>query len=63
VQARESAAHPIVSQGLDPTLGYPHACAGQGVALLTDLMERLRPQVDRPVLVFVPSRTFILSAF
>jgi CRISPR-associated endonuclease Cas1 len=47
-----------VSQGLDPTIGYLHVCRPRRVALVYDLMEPLRPQVDRLVLDFVRSHTF-----
>jgi CRISPR/Cas system-associated endonuclease Cas1 len=41
-----------VSQGLDLTIGYLHTCRPGRVALVYDLMEPLRPQVDRSVLDF-----------
>ena len=47
-----------VAAGLDPTIGYLHACRPGRVALVYDLMEPLRPQVDRMVLDFVQGRTF-----
>ncbi|MDQ3540590.1 MAG: CRISPR-associated endonuclease Cas1, partial [Chloroflexota bacterium] len=47
-----------VATGLDPTMGYLHACRPGRVALVYDLMEPLRPQVDRLVLDFVQERTF-----
>jgi CRISPR-associated endonuclease Cas1 len=47
-----------VAAGLDPTIGYLHACRPGRVALVYDLMEPLRPQVDRRVLDFVQKRTF-----
>jgi len=47
-----------VAAGLDPTIGYLHACRPGRVALVYDLMEPLRPQVDRRVLDFVQGRTF-----
>jgi CRISPR-associated endonuclease Cas1 len=47
-----------VAAGLDPTIGYLHACRPGRVALVYDLMEPLRPQVDRRVLDFVQERTF-----
>jgi CRISPR-associated protein Cas1 len=55
-----------VAAGLDPTMGYLHACRPGRVALVYDLMEPLRPQVDRLVLGFVQGRSidprdFILS--
>ena len=52
-----------VSQGLDPTLGYLHTCRPRRVALVYDLMEPLRPRVDRLVLSFLRSYTFAPSDF
>jgi CRISPR-associated protein Cas1 len=50
-----------VATGLDPTIGYLHACRPGRAALVYDLMEPLRPQVDRLVLDFVRSHTFAPS--
>lgn len=47
-----------LAAGLDPTIGYLHVCRPGRVALVYDLMEPLRPQVDRLVLDFVQGRTF-----
>jgi CRISPR-associated protein Cas1 len=44
-----------VAQGLDPTIGYLHTSRRGRVALAYDLMEPLRPRVDRLVLEFLPS--------
>jgi CRISPR-associated endonuclease Cas1 len=52
-----------VAQGLDPTIGYLHTCRPGRMALVYDLMEPLRPRVDRLVLGFVRSRTFTPSDF
>jgi CRISP-associated protein Cas1 len=52
-----------VSQDLDPTIGYLHACRPGRVALVYDLLEPLRPRVDRLVLDFVRSHTFTPSDF
>jgi len=46
-----------VTAGLDPTIGYLHASRPSRVALVYDLMEPLRPQVDRLVLDFIWGRT------
>ncbi len=46
-----------VSAGLDPTIGYLHTCRPGRPALVYDLMEPLRPQVDRLVLDFLRSHT------
>jgi CRISPR-associated protein Cas1 len=47
--------------GLDPTVGYLHACRPGRVALVYDLMEPLRPRMDRLVLDFALSHTFAPS--
>ena len=48
-----------VAKDLDSMIGYLHACRPQGrLALVYDLMEPLRPRVDRPVLSFLRSRAF-----
>lgn len=52
-----------VTHGLDPTIGYLHACRPGRVTLVYDLMEPLRPQVDRLVLDLVRSNTFSPSDF
>ena len=52
-----------VFQGLDPTIGYLHACRPGLMALVYDLMEPLRPQVDRLVLSLLRSYTFAPSDF
>ena len=52
-----------VSQGLDPTVGYLHACRPARVALVYDLMEPLRPRMDRSVLDFLQAYTFVPSDF
>ncbi len=53
----------IVSQGLDPTIGYLHACRPGRAALVYDLMEPLRSTVDQFVLDFVRSHTFSPNDF
>jgi CRISPR-associated endonuclease Cas1 len=52
-----------VSQGLDPTIGYLHTSRPRRVALVYDLMEPLRPHVDRQVLAFLRSHTSAPSDF
>ena len=52
-----------ISRGLDPMIGYLHACRRGRVALVYDLMEPLRSRVDRLVLSFVLSHTFAPSDF
>lgn len=53
----------IVGAGLDPTIGYLHACRPGRQALVYDLMEPVRPEVDRMVLEFICSRTFAPKDF
>jgi CRISPR-associated protein Cas1 len=53
----------IISQGCDPTIGYLHAFEKYRAALVFDLMEPLRPVVDRSVLEFVLSQTFQRADF
>jgi len=48
----------IVASGLNPTIGYLHGSYREKQALVFDLMEPLRPVVDRHVLEFVQSETF-----
>jgi CRISPR-associated endonuclease Cas1 len=48
----------IAEAGLDPTIGYLHVCQPGRQALVYDLMEPYRPQVDREMLGFVRSQTF-----
>jgi CRISPR-associated endonuclease Cas1 len=48
----------IAESGLDPTIGYLHVCHPGRQALVYDLMEPHRPQVDRQVLDFVRSQVF-----
>lgn len=52
-----------IAAGLDPMIGYLHACHPGRVALVYDLMEPLRPQVDRLVLNFVGTHTFTPNDF
>jgi CRISPR/Cas system-associated endonuclease Cas1 len=53
----------IVSQDLDPQIGYLHSRRPGRVALVYDLMEPLRPRVDHSVLGFVRSQTFSPTDF
>jgi CRISPR-associated endonuclease Cas1 len=48
----------IVSAGYDPTIGFLHAEAPDRPAFVFDLMEPLRPVVDRHILRFVHDHTF-----
>jgi CRISPR-associated endonuclease Cas1 len=43
----------VVAAGLDPTIGYMHSQHGGRSAFVLDLMEPLRPTVDRVMLGFV----------
>jgi CRISPR-associated protein Cas1 len=52
-----------VAQGFDPTIGFLHTIRRGWVALVYDLMEPLRPRVDRLVLGFLRSHTFTPSDF
>jgi len=52
-----------VSQGLDPMIGYLHSRRPGRVALVYDLMEPLRAQIDHLVLSFVRSQSFSPSDF
>jgi CRISP-associated protein Cas1 len=47
-----------IGQGLDPTIGYLHARRPGRMALVYDLMEPFRPQVDALVLNFLRSHVF-----
>lgn len=47
----------------DPTKGYLHACRPGRMVLVYDLMEPLRPPVDRLVLDLVRSNSFAPSDF
>lgn len=53
----------VSAQGLDPEIGYLHAMRRGRPALVFDLMEPLRPLVDRLVLDLVRSRTFAPGDF
>jgi CRISP-associated protein Cas1 len=53
----------VVVAGLEPTIGYLHANHPGRVALVYDLMEPLRPIVDRQVLDLIRSHTFAASDF
>ena len=53
----------LIALGYDPTLGFIHAYGGDRSALVLDLMEPLRPIVDRAVLGFVHAQSFNPSDF
>jgi CRISPR-associated endonuclease Cas1 len=48
----------VVAAGLDPTIGYFHGRYGGKQTLVLDLMEPMRPLVDRAVLGFSQAHTF-----
>lgn len=48
----------VLAQGYDPTIGFLHAYMADRPAFVLDLMEPLRPVVDRKVLEFVRTHTF-----
>ena len=48
----------VVAAGLDPTIGYFHGRYGGKQTLALDLMEPMRPLVDRAVLEFAKAQTF-----
>jgi CRISPR-associated endonuclease Cas1 len=48
----------VVAAGLDPTIGYFHGRYGGKQTLVLDLMEPMRPLVDRAVLEFAKAHTF-----
>jgi CRISP-associated protein Cas1 len=48
----------IIAEGYDPRIGFLHAYSVDRPALVFDLMEPLRPTVDRKVLEFVQAHTF-----
>jgi CRISPR-associated endonuclease Cas1 len=53
----------ILAQGYDPTIGVMHVDKPDRPAFVFDLMEPMRPVVDRKVLEFVQAHTFHPSDF
>jgi CRISPR-associated endonuclease Cas1 len=53
----------IVAAGLDPSIGIVHSNPENPIPLVYDLMEPLRPLVDRKVLEFAFSHTFTPGDF
>jgi CRISP-associated protein Cas1 len=53
----------VSAVGLDPTIGYLHANEDSRPALVLDLMEPLRPMVDRLLMEFVAGERFSPSDF
>ena len=48
----------VVGAGLAPTIGYFHGRSGGKQTLVFDLMEPMRPVVDRAILGFPQAHTF-----
>lgn len=53
----------VVARGLDPTIGFLHGKSRGKPGLVLDLMEPLRPVVDRRVLEFMRQQTFAPGDF
>ena len=53
----------VIAIGLDPTIGVMHGASQNRIPLVYDLMEPLRPLVDRSVLAFALSNTLNPSGF
>jgi CRISP-associated protein Cas1 len=53
----------VVAAGFDPTIGFAHRREGNRIPLVYDLMEPLRPVVDRKILEFALSNTFTPGDF
>ena len=53
----------VVQAGLDPEIGYLHSNRKGRLSLVYDLMEPMRPVVDRAVLTFVNEQTFAPTDF
>ena len=53
----------VVAAGLDPSIGFAHGNSKNRMPLVYDLMEPLRPIVDRNILEFAQSNTFTPGDF
>ena len=53
----------LVSAGFDPSIGFAHRRSWNPIPLVYDLMEPLRPVVDRKVLEFALANTFTPGDF
>jgi CRISP-associated protein Cas1 len=53
----------VIAAGLDPTIGIIHGNSENRIPLVYDLMEPLRPVIDRMVLQFALSNTFAPGDF
>ena len=48
----------LSATGVDPTIGYIHSCGENRHSLVFDLMEPVRPIMDKRILAFILGRTF-----
>jgi CRISP-associated protein Cas1 len=53
----------LVAAGFDPSIGFAHRRAWNPIPLVYDLMEPLRPVVDRKILEFALANTFMPGDF
>jgi len=53
----------LVAAGFDPCIGFAHRRVWNPIPLIYDLMEPLRPVVDRKVLEFALAHTFTPGDF
>ena len=53
----------VIAAGLDPTIGIIHGNSQNPIPLIYDLMEPMRPLIDRKVLQFALSNTFTPGDF
>jgi CRISPR-associated protein Cas1 len=53
----------VIAAGLDPTVGIFHGTHKNRVPLVYDLLEPIRPLVDREILKFALSNTFTPGDF
>jgi CRISP-associated protein Cas1 len=53
----------VIAAGFDPTIGIIHGNSQNPIPLVYDLMEPLRPEIDRHILQFAFSNTFTPGDF
>jgi CRISP-associated protein Cas1 len=53
----------LVAAGCDPTIGFAHCRSWNPIPLIYDLMEPLRPVVDKKILEFALGHTFTPGDF
>ena len=53
----------VVASGFDPSIGFLHASGPERPAFVLDLMEPLRPIIDRKVLEFIQAHVFYPADF